>query len=112
MFFYKIIIFFFFIWLQARTSYYEGRSRIDSVIANIGQWGASAVTIHGRSRQQRYTKQPDWEYVYECTRKASDLQVLGNGDIFSFSDWKKHKSHCPELSSCMIARGALVKVCS
>nr|GEY35944.1 tRNA-dihydrouridine(47) synthase [NAD(P)(+)]-like [Tanacetum cinerariifolium] len=85
------------------------RSRIISVISDIGQWGASAVTIHGRSRQQRYTKQPDWDYVYQCTRKAPDLQVLGNGDIFSFSDWNKHKSDCPELSSCMIARGALVK---
>nr|GEX09159.1 tRNA-dihydrouridine(47) synthase [NAD(P)(+)]-like [Tanacetum cinerariifolium] len=95
--------------IKARTSYFEGRSRIISVISDIGQWGASAVTIHGRSRQQRYTKQPDWDYVYQCTRKAPDLQVLGNGDIFSFSDWNKHKSDCPELSSCMIARGALVK---
>ncbi|KAL7588807.1 hypothetical protein Lser_V15G40297 [Lactuca serriola] len=96
--------------IKARTSYYEGRSRIDSVIANIAEWGASAVTIHGRSRQQRYTKQPDWEYVYQCTKKApQSLQVLGNGDIFSFSDWKTHKSDCPQLSSCMIARGALVK---
>ncbi|KAJ0827134.1 putative tRNA-dihydrouridine(47) synthase (NAD(P)(+)) transcription factor C3H family [Helianthus annuus] len=96
--------------IKARTSYYEGRSRIDSVIADVWEWGASAVTIHGRSRQQRYTKQPDWEYVYECTRKAPDtLQVIGNGDIFSLSDWKKHKSDCPQLSSCMIARGALVK---
>ncbi|KAJ0429765.1 putative tRNA-dihydrouridine(47) synthase (NAD(P)(+)) transcription factor C3H family [Helianthus annuus] len=96
--------------IKARTSYYEGRSRIDSVIADVWEWGASAVTIHGRSRQQRYTKQPDWEYVYECTRKAPDtLQVIGNGDIFSLSDWKKHKSNCPQLSSCMIARGALVK---
>ncbi|KAI7736180.1 hypothetical protein M8C21_012627 [Ambrosia artemisiifolia] len=96
--------------VKARTSYYEGRSRIDSVIADLWECGASAVTIHGRSRQQRYTKQPDWDYVYECTRKAPNtLQVIGNGDIFSFSDWKKHKSDCPQLSSCMIARGALVK---
>ncbi|KAK9049326.1 hypothetical protein SSX86_031706 [Deinandra increscens subsp. villosa] len=96
--------------IKARTSYYEGRSRIDSVIADVWEWGASAVTIHGRSRQQRYIKNPDWEYVYQCTRKAPDtLQVIGNGDIFSYSEWKKHKSDCPELSSCMIARGALVK---
>lgn len=96
--------------IKARKSYYEGRCRIDSVIADIGKWGANAATIHGRSRQQRYIKQADWEYIYQCTRKAPDtFQVLGNGDIFTFSDWKKHKSDCPELSSCMIARGALVK---
>ncbi|CAM8899073.1 unnamed protein product [Rhodiola kirilowii] len=59
-----------------RTGYFEGRNRIDSLIADIGSWGAQAVTIHGRSRQQH---------------------------------WNKHKAECPELSSEMIARGALVK---
>ena len=95
-----------------RTGYFEGRNRIDSLIEDIGQWGASAVTIHGRTRQQRYSKLADWEYIYQCTRKAPDaLQVLGNGDVFSYLDWNTHKSDCPELSTCMIARGALIKVC-
>lgn len=82
------------------------------MIADIGQWGADAITIHGRSRQQRYSKLADWDYIYQCARKAPDaLQVMGNGDIFSFLDWNKHRSACPQLSTCMIARGALVKVC-
>ena len=94
-----------------RTGYFEGKSRIDSLIVDIGKWGASAVTIHGRSRQQRYSKLADWDYIYQCARKAPDsLQVLGNGDVFSFVDWNNHKSDCPKLSSCMIARGALIKV--
>jgi len=98
--------------LQVRTGYFEGRNRIDSLVSDIGHWGASAVTIHGRSRQQRYSKLADWDYIYQCARKAPDtLPVLGNGDIFSYSDWNKHSSECPELSTCMIARGALVKVC-
>ncbi|CAM8907257.1 unnamed protein product [Rhodiola kirilowii] len=96
--------------VKVRTGYFEGRNRIDSLIADIGSWGAQAVTIHGRSRQQRYTKLADWEYIYECAKKAPDtLQVLGNGDVFSYLDWNKHKAECPELSSEMIARGALVK---
>lgn len=95
-----------------RTGFFEGKSRIDSLIADIGKWGASAVTVHGRSRQQRYSKLADWDYIYHCARKApNDLQVLGNGDIFSYLDWNQHKGDCPELTSCMIARGALIKVC-
>ncbi|KAM2605034.1 hypothetical protein TB2_033883 [Malus domestica] len=51
------------------------------------------------------------------TIKAPEaLPVLGNGDIFSYVDWKKHQAECPELSTCMIAlstcmiaRGALIK---
>ncbi|KAK9129578.1 hypothetical protein Sjap_010065 [Stephania japonica] len=96
--------------VKVRTGFLEGRNRIDSMIANIGKWGASALTIHGRSRQQRYSKLADWDYIYECARKAPDiLQVLGNGDVFSYMHWNKHLSDCPQLSGCMIARGALMK---
>lgn len=96
--------------IKVRTAYFEGRNRIDSLIANFSSWGASAVTIHGRSRQQRYSKPADWDYVYQCTRKApNNLQVVGNGDVFSFVDWNNHKTECPELATCLIARGALIK---
>ncbi|KAK7409786.1 hypothetical protein VNO78_00101 [Psophocarpus tetragonolobus] len=96
--------------IKVRTAYFEGKNRIDSVIADIFSWGASAVTIHGRSRQQRYSKLADWDYVYQCARKApAILQVVGNGDIFSFVDWNNHRTECPELATDMIARGALIK---
>lgn len=96
--------------VKVRTGYLEGRNRVDTFIEDIGRWGASALTIHGRSRQQRYSKLADWQYVYQCAKKAPDaLQVLGNGDVFSYLDWVKPKSDCPELSTCMIARGALIK---
>ncbi|OVA12615.1 zinc finger protein [Macleaya cordata] len=96
--------------VKVRTAYFEGRNRIDSLISDIGDWGASAVTIHGRSRQQRYSKLADWDYIYQCARKAPDtLQVLGNGDVFSYLDWNQHTSDCPELSACMLARGSLIK---
>lgn len=96
--------------IKVRTAFFEGKNRIDSLISDIGDWGATAVTIHGRSRQQRYSKSADWDYIYKCTKNASpSLQVIGNGDVYSYLDWNKHKSDCPELSSCMIARGALIK---
>lgn len=96
--------------IKVRTGYFEGKNRIDSWIADMGNWGATAVTVHGRTRQQRYSKLADWEYIYQCARAApSNLQVLGNGDVFTYTDWNAHKSDCPELSTCMVARGALVK---
>ncbi|XP_074331228.1 tRNA-dihydrouridine(47) synthase [NAD(P)(+)]-like isoform X1 [Apium graveolens] len=96
--------------VKVRTGYFEGRNRVEGLINDISNWGASAITIHGRSRQQRYSKLPDWEYVYGCARKAPDaLQVIGNGDVYSYLDWNKHKTACPNLSTLMIARGALMK---
>jgi len=36
------------------------------------------------------------------------LRVLGNGDFFSYVDLNKRKSNCPKISSCVIAKVALV----
>ncbi|CAI0439577.1 unnamed protein product [Linum tenue] len=96
--------------VKVRTGYLEGKNKVDSLIADIGNWGATAITVHGRTRQQRYSKSADWEYIYQCARNAPEsLQVLGNGDISAYTDWNIHKASCPELSSCMIGRGALTK---
>ncbi|XP_023554076.1 tRNA-dihydrouridine(47) synthase [NAD(P)(+)]-like [Cucurbita pepo subsp. pepo] len=96
--------------IKVRTGYFEGKNRIDSLIADIGNWGASAVTVHGRTRQQRYSKLADWEYINRCSSLAPDsLQVIGNGDVFSYADWNRHKVESPKLATCMIARGALIK---
>jgi tRNA-dihydrouridine synthase 3 len=77
----------------------------------MARWGASAVTVHGRTRQQRYSKAADWDYVQQCVREVpDDLQLVGNGDIFSYTEYGKHIQACgSKLATCMIARGALVK---
>lgn len=72
-------------------------------------WGASLVTIHGRSREQRYTKLADWTYIRQCAQAAAPLPVLGNGDILSYDDYKIAFENCPELTGVMIGRGALIK---
>ncbi|KAF2932577.1 tRNA-dihydrouridine(47) synthase [NAD(P)(+)]-like [Oryza sativa Japonica Group] len=96
--------------VKVRTAFFEGRNRADSIVSDIYDWGASAITVHGRSRQQRYSKLADWDYIYQCAQKAPDqLHVVGNGDVFSFTDWNKHVSGCSKISTSMIARGALIK---
>ena len=99
------------------------------IVENVG---ISAITLHGRSRQQRYTKAADWAYIAECAAlikrtkeemaAATDasyenlevgetvgrLAFLGNGDVNSFVDWERAR----DIAGCdtsMIARGAIIK---
>ena len=98
--------------------------------------GAAAITLHGRSRQQRYTKNADWKYISECAalirdynQKGDDLSdtvreadersqpgskvyFLGNGDCYSHVDYNAHLEEA-KVDSVMVARGALIKpVCT
>lgn len=33
---------------------------------DLGGTGVAAITLHGRSRQQRYTRSADWSYIADC----------------------------------------------
>ena len=49
------------------------------------QAGASAVTVHGRTRAQMYSGRADWDIIRDVKRAVS-VPVTANGDVFSGSD--------------------------
>lgn len=99
-------------YFQLRMGFFEGRNCAHTLVPEIGKWGAAAVTIHGRTRQQRYSKVADWEYINQCIIQAPDnIQLIGNGDVFSYTEYNEHlQTGGSKLSTCMIARGAMIKV--
>lgn len=47
--------------------------------------GAAAIALHGRTVQQAYSGEADWERIAELA-DAVDIPVLGNGDIWEAED--------------------------
>jgi len=95
--------------------------------------GVAAITLHGRSKQQRYAKNANWEYISDCaalikrfneqgddlsdtTKEAESssqpangkVYFIGNGDCYSHVDYNDHLAEA-KVDSVMIARGALIK---
>ncbi|MBQ6401931.1 MAG: tRNA-dihydrouridine synthase [Firmicutes bacterium] len=67
--------------------------------------GASAVAVHGRSREQYYEGKADWNCIARV-KEAVRIPVIGNGDVMSGADALRmmEETGCDGV---MIARGAL-----
>ncbi|KAI0267398.1 zinc finger dihydrouridine synthase [Gloeopeniophorella convolvens] len=104
--------------IKLRTGVKEGRNTSHKLMPRItAEWNVAAMTLHGRTRQQRYTKLADWDYIKECvdtvrSREADEdlprIPIFGGGDAFSAEDYWSKVDHSG-VDGVMIARGALIK---
>ncbi|MHC5064324.1 MAG: tRNA-dihydrouridine synthase family protein [Planctomycetota bacterium] len=95
--------------VKIRAGWSEEKIRALELAKAVEEGGASALTIHPRTREQRYTRSADWNLVGELVAaRAGDMPIIGNGDILTWYEAEQRQA----LSSCdslMVARGALIK---
>lgn len=95
--------------VKTRMGIYANKYVAHELVPKFEEWGASLVTIHGRTKEQRYTKKADWDYIRQCAQQAKSIPIYGNGDIFCYQDYLDAKERAPELAGVMVGRGALIK---
>lgn len=66
--------------------------------------GATALTIHGRTREQYYSGKADWDIIRKI-KKELTIPVIGNGDVFSAEDAKRMLEET-NVDGIMIGRGS------
>ena len=93
--------------VKIRSGWNQRTINASEIARLLEQAGAAAVTLHPRTREQRYTKAADWQLVSQLASERS-IPVIGNGDILTWheAEDRKRESGC---ASVMVARGALIK---
>ena len=67
--------------------------------------GISSITVHGRTREQQYSGEADWDLIAEV-KKSIRIPVCGNGDICT-AEQAVLKQAQAGTDSVMIGRGAM-----
>lgn len=70
------------------------------------QAGAKAICIHGRTREQGYRGNANWDHIKACAEVASTIKVIGNGDIFDADSALRMFQHTG-CDAVLVSRGTL-----
>ncbi|XP_046573550.1 tRNA-dihydrouridine(47) synthase [NAD(P)(+)]-like [Haliotis rubra] len=89
--------------LKMRTGISSDKDIAHNLIPKLRDWGVSEVTLHGRSREQRYTRLADWDYINRCAQLAAPMPVFGNGDVLSYEEYYQYLD-TTAVGGIMIAR--------
>ncbi len=91
--------------VKMRSGWDEHSINVVQIAKICEEAGASAITVHPRTRSQGYSGKANWNLIKEVKENVS-IPVIGNGDILSCYDAKRmmEETHCDAV---MIGRGAL-----
>ncbi|KIH51795.1 dihydrouridine synthase [Ancylostoma duodenale] len=95
--------------VKIRTGLKEGVLTADETIKIMTTSAKpDLITFHPRSKEQRYTKLANWDFVNSCLAACGDVPFWVCGDVLSWEDYYQRLEQYP-VSGIMIGRGALIK---
>ena len=91
--------------VKIRSGWDEKSINAVEVAKVIEEAGASAITVHGRTRAQGYSGNADWNIIKQV-KEAVKIPVIGNGDVTSAKKAKEMLDYTG-CDAVMIGRGVL-----
>ncbi len=91
--------------VKIRSGWDDAHINAVLIAKQVEKAGASAITIHPRTRSQGYSGKANWDIIKEV-KQSVNIPVIGNGDVLSPIDAKKmlDDTGCDAV---MIGRGVL-----
>lgn len=90
--------------VKFRKGFYKDSDTAEEFARMAEYYGAKAVAVHPRTREQYYSGKADWD-VLRRVKKAVSIPVIGNGDLFDVTDIMRMYEQTG-VDAFMIGRGA------
>lgn len=91
--------------VKIRKGFTDDKVNAVKIAKIIEQNGGSAITIHGRTREQFYSGNADWDIIKQV-KKSVNIPVIGNGDVTDFIKYKEMLEYT-NVDAVMIGRAAM-----
>ena len=59
------------------------RDNFFQIVDGVFDHGAAAITVHGRTVEQKYVGQSDWSFLRTVKEHVGECSILGSGDLFT-----------------------------
>jgi nifR3 family TIM-barrel protein len=93
--------------VKTRLGWDENSKNIEEVAERLQDVGISALSIHGRTRQQMYKGEADWDLIAKVKNNPRiNIPIFGNGDIDSPQKALEYKNRYG-VDGLMIGRAAI-----
>lgn len=93
--------------VKIRLGWSEDERNASELAKAIEEAGAAAVCVHGRTREQRYSRAADWDAIARIAAERT-IPVIGNGDLLTWYETHERWQQSG-VASVMLGRGALIK---